>query len=78
MTDEEVVALMKERFAKEVMPGALAKIHPDAVPVEGMEVLYTITFGTYDGANATHTIVYKVVDKAKFEFVNCTWDKPAN
>ena len=77
-TDEEVVALMKERFAKEVMPGALAKIHPDAVPVEGMEVLYTITFGTYDGANATHTIVYKVVDKAKFEFVSCTWDKPAN
>jgi len=73
MSDEQIVELMKHRFAYEVMPGALKAIHSDAMPVEGVEVLYTITFGIYTGSNATHTIVYKVTAPATFEFVSCDW-----
>lgn len=74
MTDEQVVALEKKRFMEEVMPGALAKLHPDAVPVEGIDVTYTINFVVYDGSNSNHTAVFRVVGPAKFEPVSCTWD----
>lgn len=75
MSDDEIVALMKKRFENEVMPGALAKIHPDAAPMEGVQVTYTITFGTYDGANATETIRYEVTAPGTFTFLDCTWNK---
>lgn len=74
MTDDEVVAIMKKRFETEVMPGALSKLYPDAVPMEGMEVIYTINFGVYTGSSATYTIKFKVVGPAKFEFVECDWN----
>lgn len=74
MTDEEIVALMKKRFETEVMPGALAMLHPDATPLDGIDVIYTITFVVYDGANATHTIRFKVVAQGTFEFIDCTWN----
>lgn len=73
-TDEEITALMKHRFANEVMPAALAALHPDANVVDGMDVIYTINFVAFDGAPSNETIRYKVIDKAKFEFVDCTWD----
>lgn len=73
MTNEQIIELMKHRFAFEVMPGALKALHSDAVPVEGVDVLYTITFGIYTGSNATHTIVYKVTAPGTFEFVSCDW-----
>ncbi|MDE6286923.1 MAG: hypothetical protein K2L99_08015, partial [Muribaculaceae bacterium] len=75
MSDAEIQALMKKRFETEVMPGALAKIHPDATPMEGVQVTYTITFGTYDGANATETIRYEVTAPGTFTFLDCTWNK---
>ena len=74
MTDDQILDLMKTRFATEVMPGALAAIHPEAAPIEGLDVIYTITFGTYTGSNGTETIRYKVVAPGKFEFIDCTWD----
>lgn len=36
MSDAEIVALMKKRFETEVMPGVLAKLHPEAAPMEGV------------------------------------------
>ncbi|MDE6271000.1 MAG: hypothetical protein K2M12_09140 [Muribaculaceae bacterium] len=75
MTDDEIVALMKKRFEEEVMPGALAKIHPDLTPMYGTTVTVTVTFGTYDGSNGTETGVWAVVGPGKFEFVSCTWNK---
>lgn len=77
MTDEEITALMKRRFETEVMPGALAKLHPEAVPLEGIDVIYTISFVVYDGANTNHTIRFKVVAQGTFEFLDCTWNTPA-
>lgn len=75
MTDEEVVALEKKRFMEEVMPGALGKLHADAQPIEGLEVLYTINFSVYTGATTEYTAVFRLVAPGKFEPVSCTWDK---
>lgn len=76
MSDDEIVALMKKRFETEVMPGALAMLHPDAMPMEGVQVTYTITFGTYDytGSN-TYKIRFEVTGPGEFTFLDCTWNK---
>ncbi len=74
MADDAIVALMKARFANEVMPGALAMLHPDAAPVPGLEVIYTINFAVYTGSTAEYTIRYEVTAPGKFEFIDCTWD----
>ena len=74
MSDDEIVALEKKRFMNEVMPGALSKLHPDAVPVEGIEVTYTVNFSAYTGTTTANTAVFKVVGPGKFEPVSCTWD----
>ncbi len=71
MTDEQVTALMQEHLI-EVMAGTLAVLHPDAVPVDGIEVLYTVKVGIYTGvtvSKCTHQIIYKVTSKGKFEYV---------
>ena len=75
MSDEEVVALMKKRFMEEVMPGALSTLHPDAKPVEGLEVLYTVNFAVYTGSTSQYVAVFKVVGPGQFEPVSCTWDE---
>ncbi len=74
MTDEEVVALEKQRFETEVLPAALAILHPDAVPVSGLEVLFTINFYYYDGTTKPATIIYEVTGPAQFTFKSCTWN----
>lgn len=74
MTDDEVVATMKKRFAEEVMPAALATIHPDAAPIPGVDVVYTINFSVYTGTTAAYVIRYRVTAPATFEFIDCTWD----
>lgn len=76
MTDDEVVALEKERFEKEVFPAALAILHPDAAPVANIDVTYTINFYYYTGTSTVPaTIIYNVVGPAQFEFVSCTWNE---
>lgn len=77
MTDEQIVALEKERFMKEVMPGALAKLHPDAAPIPGIDLLYTINFSVYTGTTSSHTAIFKVTSPGVFEPVSCTWDETA-
>lgn len=75
MTDEEVVALMKKRFDEEVMPAALAIIHPDAAPTpKGIEPEYTINFYYYDGTTKPATALYKVTGVGQFKFISCTWN----
>ena len=73
MSNEEVVELMKTRFCNEVMPGALAKIHPDAMPVEGLQVIYSIDFAAYTGSTTMHTVRYEVTAPGEFTFIDCTW-----
>ena len=73
-TDEEIVKTMKDRFFKEVFPVALAKLHPDAKPLDGLDQLYNITFGAYDGTETKYYVaIYKVTAPGTFEPVSCTW-----
>lgn len=79
MTDDEIVALMKERFEKEVCPGVLATLYPNLAPVGDFEPTVTILFFSYNGSYTTPgTIVCKAVAKGKFEFVSCDWDTAAD
>lgn len=76
MSEAEVVEAMKKHFALEVFPAVLAQLNPDVAPLEGFDVLFTVNFSTYDGSTTTaQKIVYKVVEKGKYEFVSCTWDE---
>ena len=78
MTDDEIVALMKERFEKEVCPGVLGVLYPNLAPVGDFEPTVTIHFYSYNGASTTPgTIVCKAIAKGKFEFVSCNWDTTA-
>lgn len=79
MTDEEILAFLKKNFMEEVMPGALAALHPEAEPISGFDVLYTINFYTYDSNRKTlpQTAVFKVTGKGQFAPVSCTWGYPA-
>lgn len=73
-TDEEIVATMKHRFESEVCPAALSKLYPDAAPIAGLDLFYTINFAVYTGSTSNYSIIYKVTGKAQFEFVSCTWN----
>lgn len=77
MSDEEVVALEKERFEKEVFPAVLGILHPDASPTaSGIKPIYTINFYYYNGTTNPATIVYEVTAPATFSFISCTWNDP--
>ena len=72
MNDEQITALLKERTI-EVLGHVLTQLHPEAKPVEGVEVLYNIQLGIYTGtsiAAPTHQLTYKVIGDAEFEFVS--------
>ncbi|WP_297071863.1 choice-of-anchor J domain-containing protein [uncultured Duncaniella sp.] len=73
MSDDEIMLLIKKRFSTESMPGALGILYPDAAPVEGMEVTYTINFTAYDGAAVETTIVYVVSGPGQFKYKSSTW-----
>ena len=69
MAGEDLTKLMWERLP-ESFPHALEVLYPNAAPVDGMDVIYTINFGIYDGAGTTtYTIQYKVVGQGQFEYV---------
>jgi len=72
-TDAEVVDLMTEHL-KTTMAHVLAKLNPDAVPVDGVEVTYTLNVALYTGTSSpttcTHSLVYKVTGPGTFEYVS--------
>lgn len=69
LSDAEVVAKMVARLP-ETFGAALEKLNPDAVPVAGLDVVYTLRFTVYDGADKkVHEMKFKVVAKGKFEYV---------
>ena len=69
MSDADIEKLMWERLP-EAFPHALEALYGSVAPVEGIDVIYTINFGIYDGSSTTTwTIQYKVVAVGKFEYV---------
>lgn len=74
MTDEEIVTSMKNHFDYEVAPGVLGMLYPDAEPISGVTVNYSVTFTTYTTTGSeVVTGVWEVVGKGKFEFVSSSW-----
>lgn len=77
MTDDEVIALEKERFANEVMPAALGILHPDMAPVDGIEkVTITLHFGVYSGSTISGpnaSAVFRCTAPGTFECESITW-----
>lgn len=69
-SSDELTAIMWERLP-EAFPHALEVLYSDAAPADnGVDVIYTINFGVYDGSSTTtYTIQYKVVGKGKFEYI---------
>lgn len=75
MTNDEIVALMKSRFESEVLPAALSILHPDAAPIPGVTVIYTVNFAAYDGSTTTvYDVRYEVVGQGEFKYLDCTWN----
>lgn len=72
LTDDEITLLMKKRFTLETLPAALEQLHADAMPVDGMEITYTVNFTAYNGAASSESIVYTVAGPGKFAFKSCT------
>lgn len=79
MSPEEIEALMKKRFEEETGPGALSTLYPDMSPIGDLQPTVTITFTAWctGKVNKVYTIVFKCVEKGKFEFVSCTWNSEA-
>ncbi|MCI9607969.1 MAG: hypothetical protein HFJ94_07345 [Muribaculaceae bacterium] len=74
MSDDEIVAKMKERFVTQTLPAALSILHPEADVVPGVDVIYTVNFAAYNGSTtSTYTVTYKVTAKATFEYIECNW-----
>lgn len=73
LSNDEIETLMKKRFSIEVFPGALKKLHPDAKPIEGMDVTYTFTITAYTGSAVEATLVYLVTGPGEFTYQSSTW-----
>ncbi|MDE6268955.1 MAG: hypothetical protein K2M04_07740 [Muribaculaceae bacterium] len=67
LSNDEVLQLMKEHLVYKVFPGALATLYPDAKPVSGVDVTYTINFVVYTGSNSDGVCVYDVVGPGQFK-----------
>lgn len=74
MSDEEVVATIKDNFQSIVMPAVLAATYPDAQPGKGVDLYYVISFVMYNGSSHNEVIRYLVSAPGTFEYVDCTWN----
>lgn len=78
-TDEEIVQTMEDRCDKEVFPAVLGELYPDAKPVEGLTVVYTLNFYAYalTPAGSYKTLPcqakYEVTAKGHFEYMESQW-----
>lgn len=76
-TDEQIVATLEERFTNEVFPAVLSQFYPDARPVDGFEVIYTLNFYAYPGTHGTKSFPckaeFKVIGQGKFECISSEW-----
>lgn len=69
LSNDEITNLMWERLP-EAFPHALEVLYADVAPIEGIQIIYTINFGIYDGKTTTMwTIQYEVTGVGTFTYV---------
>ena len=66
MKDADIPALLQKNLY-ETLAAGLSLNYADAVPVQGVEVIYTVKFMVYDGATKNYEVKFKVIGKGKFE-----------
>ena len=64
--DADIPALLQKNLY-ETLAAGLSLNYADAVPVQGVEVIYTVKFMVYDGATKNYEVKFKVIGKGKFE-----------
>lgn len=69
--EDEIPGIMAKRLVTETFPGALSTLYPNAVPVEGMDIYYTITFSFYTPTVYEKTVKYLVTGQGEFTPVEC-------
>lgn len=78
-TDEEIIATEEERCEKEVFPAVLSQFYPEAKPIDGLQIIYTLNFYAYiqtpDGKYKTLPCwaKYEVTGKGEFTYVDSEW-----
>jgi len=78
-SDEEIVATMEERCEREVFPAVLSQFYPDAKPIDGLQVIYTINFYAYALTPAGNyrtlpcVIKYEVTGAGQFTYLESEW-----
>lgn len=78
-TDEEIVATMEERCDREVFPAVLSQFYPDAKPIDGLQVVYTINFYAYALTSAGNyrtlpcVAKYEVTGVGQFTYLESQW-----
>lgn len=69
MSEEDLKALMWERLPEGIKI-MLECMYPDAAPVEGLTVLYTVSVGVYDGSTTPlYTLQYELTGTGEFTYV---------
>lgn len=68
MTDDQIRETLRDNLIS-VYAEVLATLYPDAAPVDGIDVVYTVNFTVKDGATTPHTIQYEVTGKAAFTYI---------
>ncbi|MCM1031218.1 MAG: DUF5017 domain-containing protein [Oscillibacter sp.] len=69
MANDKLTELMWERLL-EAVKIMLTVTHPEARPVDGLDVIYTVNFVVYDNSNANYTIQYQVTAPGEFTYVD--------
>lgn len=64
--DADIPALLQKNLY-ETLAAGLSLNYADAVPVQGVDVIYTVKFMVYDGATKNYEVKFKVTGKGKFE-----------
>lgn len=67
--DEAAIVESLKKHTLEALPAVLAKLYPDAAPVEGLKVVYTINFVVYDGKSSNWTMQYEVTAPGQFAYI---------
>ena len=57
------------KHLKEAWAGTLSVLYPDAKPIEGIDITYTINFIVYGIEQTNWTVAFKLVGVGQFEYV---------
>lgn len=74
MSNKEIVHFIENNFTNEVAPAVLSQFYPDAKPLAGFQVIYTLNFYAYTGSKTYPCKAeYEVTGIGQFKCINAEW-----